>query len=217
MVVTKVISLSNNNTSLRRCFFTRQERRPLNQKILQKLHLHLMHLPTNDQTMQRLPKINPQQLLHSPSDDTPIDLPQPRHTDTKRLRPIVHPLTQLRLHLQQLLQRRIDTHIPRRQINCPPACHGFKIRFFHFNIQQAQGMHATPPIVLNFRIKTSRTPILFEERYRHGVTKIVQLQSATARGAHDAGVMYNFYLYALVARPNDDVPVRRGANRVPND
>lgn len=129
----------------------------------------------------------------------------------------VDALLALLLDLEHLLGALGDGHEARGLVDEAAAGHVLEALLFHLDVEQDERVQADVAVLLDAVVEAGGPPAVGEEDHADRLAKVVQLQARRADPRHDGGVGHRPHGYAELARAQDQVRVRRGAERVAHD
>ena len=106
-------------------------------KEVQHFLLHRVHLPRDDERVQRGAKVGRQELLHGARKNALAVGPNASYPDSFGLRG-VHSALPIGFYLKQLLDARVDAHIPRRFVQGLAADHRLHVGLLDADVEQAE-------------------------------------------------------------------------------
>jgi len=135
--------------------------------------------------------------------------PETRNTDGDEM-PRTGLLLALVLDLEELLDALVDGHVPRRLVDLLALDHVLDRLLLDLDVDQAQRVQPDALVLDDLVVKAVWPPRLGEERDRHRLAVVVQLQPAAPDGVHDGRVVHRLDDDAQLAGPEDEVGVRGG-------
>jgi DNA-binding NarL/FixJ family response regulator len=122
------------------------------------------------------------------------------------------------LRLEELLHGDVDAHEARREEALLPALdERVKVRLADLDVEERERVEAARRVERNLVLPAVRAPAVAEKGDRDRAALVLELEARGADGVHDGGIVDDVRLDALGLRAEEEVRVRRRAERVAHD
>lgn len=186
-------------------------------KLDEEINLQIVNIVTqNNERVQRLTRLVLSKLPQRTGLDALPGRSQSRNGNGRSIS-TVHLLVSHLLNLKQLLSSLLNRHVSGRLKDVSASHDVLNALLLDLDIQQHQSVQTNLSVLVDLVVERIGLPRVSEENQRHGLAKVVQLQTASTNSVHNRGIVDGLVLDSELSGSNDQVSMGGGSKGITNN